>query len=81
MSAMAHPSYEQALADARRVGAAKADDAGQIAQLCNTAVQTVCGAVAPRLVYEGAMKKGLSGKEFGRLMGSDPQQIERLQWV
>lgn len=81
MSAMPNPTYQQALADARRVGAARADDAGQIALLCETAVQSVCGAVAPRLVYEGAMKRGLSGKDFGRLLGNDPQEIERLQWV
>lgn len=73
--------YEDALAESRRVGAAHADDAGQIAGLCESAVQAVCGAVSPKLVYEGAMKKGLSAKEFGRLLGSDPRAIEALQWL
>lgn len=78
---MRYPTYDEALANARKVGAARSDDAGQIASLCNTVVQTACGAVAPRLVYEGAMKRGLTSQEFGRLMGSDPGAVAALQWV
>jgi hypothetical protein len=78
---MSVPSYEEALAEARRVGAANVGDAGQIAGLCASVLQTVCGAVSPKLVYEGAMKKRLSGQEFGRLMGTDPRSIEELQWL
>ncbi|WP_301123989.1 hypothetical protein [Mycolicibacterium fortuitum] len=74
---MRFPTYEQALAAARRVGAAHADDAGQIAGLCDSTVQILCGAVAPRLVYDAAMKKGLS--EFSRLLADDCAAIEALQ--
>lgn len=78
---MRFPTYEQALAAARRVGAAHADDAGQIAGLCDSTVQILCGAVAPRLVYDGAIKKGLTAVEFSRLLADDCAAIEALQCI
>lgn len=74
-------SYEKALAQARVVGAGKADNEGQIAQLCESVLPSMCGAVSPKLVFEGAIKKGMRATEFSRLMASDPLAIADLQWI
>ena len=73
--------YATALAEARRVGASPADNAGLIALLCATTVQRMVGAVAPPLVYAGAMNKGLTATEFARLMAEDPRAVEDLMWA
>lgn len=78
---MSHPSYDEALASLRRIGAAHADDAGQIAGLCSSTLQIACGAVSPKLVFEGAMKKGLTAKQFAALMSTDPLAVAELQWL
>lgn len=78
---MSHPTYDEALTSLRRIGAAHADTAGQIAGLCSSALQITCGALSPKLVYEGAMKRGLTAKEFSAMMSTDPRSVEELQWL
>ena len=78
---MSHPTYDEALALLRRIGAAHADIAGQIAGLCSSALQITCGARSPKLVYEGAMKQGLTAAQFAKMMSTDPRAVEELQWL
>lgn len=75
------PTYQDALAELKSKGAAHASDAAVIAGLCDGSLQIVCGAVSPRLVFDGAMKKGLTSAEFGRLMSTDALAIADLQWL
>ncbi|GAS94897.1 hypothetical protein MMAG44476_21822 [Mycolicibacterium mageritense DSM 44476 = CIP 104973] len=78
---MSHPTYDEALTSLRRIGAAHADTAGQIAGLCSSTLQITCGALSPKLVYEGAMKRGLTVKEFATMMSTDPHAVSELQWL
>ena len=75
------PTYEDALAELKAKGAAHASEAAVIAGLCDGPLQTVCGAVSPKLVFDGAMKKGLSVAEFSGLMSSDSSAIADLMWL
>lgn len=72
--------YEQTLAAARKVGAGCADDAGAMALFCEANIQLLCGAVSPRLVWEGAQRKGMTLLELGRLAGKDPMAVADLMW-
>ncbi len=78
---MVQPSFDEALALLRRVGAAHADTAGQLAGLCSSVLRLTCGALSPRLVYEGAMKRGLTASQLSDMMSSDPSAVEALQWL
>ena len=73
--------YEATLHAARKVGASKANDAQQIALLCENVLQRTCGAVSPSLVFEGAMKKNLTATQFSKMMADDPQGVEDLMWA
>ena len=73
--------YETTLARAKQVGAAHADNDESIALFCAGPLQTLCGAVSPKLVFEGAVKKGLSYREFGHLASTDPSAVADLMWV
>lgn len=73
-------TYEEALAEARRVGVGVCSDAAAMAAFCAANVQLLCGAVSPRLVWEGAQRRGLSSLELGRLAGSDPKAVADLMW-
>ncbi|KXO91065.1 Uncharacterised protein (plasmid) [Tsukamurella tyrosinosolvens] len=75
------PTFTQALAELKAEGAAHASEAAVIAGLCDGPLQTVCGAVSPKLVFDGAMKKGLSVTEFSHLMATDPRAIADLMWL
>jgi hypothetical protein len=74
-------TYEQALTEAATKGTSQCSDAAAIAQLCDGTIQLLIGAVSPRLVWEGAQKKGLTYLEFGHLCGTDPRAVEALQWL
>lgn len=73
--------YEEALAEANEVGASNASDAGTMAQFCDSNIQILCGAVAPKLVWEGAQKAGRTFKELTLLAGTDPVAVAELMWV
>lgn len=74
-------TYEQALKAGRKVGASHADDPALMALLCEDTIQTLVGAVAPQLVWEGAQKVGLTSKELLALCNSNPIAVGELMWV
>lgn len=76
------PTYQETLARARKVGAARATDPGLIALFCaSPALQQLCGAVSASLVFAGSQAKGLTFQEFARLAHDDPSAIEALMWL
>lgn len=79
---MASNTYEETLAEAKKVGAAHASDAGLIALFCDSPnLHILCGAVSAKLVFEGTQVKGLSYREFAHLASENPQALESLMWV
>jgi hypothetical protein len=74
-------TYQEALAEARKVGVRNASDAAKMAQFCDANIQLLCGAVSPQLVWEGAQRKGMTFLELGRLAGKDPMAVENLMWT
>lgn len=73
-------TYEQALKQGRTAGASCATDAQAMALFLDSSIQLLCGAVSPKLVWEGAQKRGLSFRELGALAHTDPATIEELMW-
>ena len=73
--------FDEAVARGRGAGAAHASDSDAMAWFCESVVQSLLGAVSPRLVWEGAMKKQLTLAELSRLCSSDPVAACDLQWV
>ena len=73
--------YETVLDRAKQVGASNADNDESIALFCDGPLQTLCGAVSQKLVFEGAVKKGLGYREFGHLASTDPSVIADLMWA
>jgi hypothetical protein len=74
-------TYEQALAEAKRKGVGKCSDAAAMAAFCDANLQTVVGAVSPRLVWEGAMLKGLTFQQLAHLASRDKMAVSDLQWM
>lgn len=74
-------SYQQCLADGKRVGAAHCSDVELMALLCDSTIQTLCGAVSPRLVFEGAVKKGLTSIGLSSMAVEDPAAVAELMWT
>ena len=79
--AAADATYEEALAAGRRNGASHATDAQLMAMFCDTSLQTLCGAVSPQLVWNGARKNGLSTGALGDLAASAPMEVAELMWA
>lgn len=59
-------SYEDALKTAKKVGASKAEGLPLLAQTIWTLSQVHRG-INPKMVYDGALKKGLSAAEVRKL--------------
>ncbi|KOG53151.1 hypothetical protein ADK76_28990 [Streptomyces griseoflavus] len=74
-------TYEQALAEGRKVGARRASDPALMALFCADTLQYVVGAVAPQLVWEGAQAQGLRSKDLVRLCATDPLAVSDLMWA
>lgn len=74
-------SYDQTLKTAKTVGTSHANDAQLMALFCDGALQTLCGAVSPALVWQGAQTKGLSTQELASLANSDAMEVAELMWV
>ncbi len=72
-------SYKEALAEARKQGAANAQGFALLAQ--TVSVASIGHAVNPELVYEGAVKLGKSPKEIVRLSVDDPASFGDLMFV
>ncbi|MFI0901804.1 hypothetical protein [Streptomyces sp. NPDC020983] len=73
-------TYEEALAAAKKAGTARADDAPLMASFCAGPLQTLVGAVAPKLVWEGAQRKGMTTAELAALCNADPAAVSELMW-
>lgn len=73
-------AYSNALARGRKKGAGAAPRPEILAMFCESNLQTLVGAVSPELVWRGAMARGLSFLEFGRLCGKDVRAVDELQW-
>lgn len=80
-SATITASYANALKEGKAKGAGVCSDSEALALFLESSIQILCGAVSPKLVWEGAMKKGLTLREVGVLANSNPRAIEDLMWV
>jgi hypothetical protein len=58
----------------------RCDDAALMASFCEHDIQILAGAVSPRLVWEGAQRKGMTTRELAALCHDDPRAIDTLQW-
>jgi hypothetical protein len=74
-------AYAAALKVARAKGAVHAPNDARMAGLCQDVVQILAGAVSPQLVWEGAMKKGLTAKQLLNLCHTDYMAVDDLQWI
>jgi hypothetical protein len=72
-------SYDQALKHGAKVGASKAEGECLLAMLCKTLAAV--HAINPRLVYEGAKKRGLTYKDVSKLGANDPVALSDLMFV
>jgi hypothetical protein len=77
----ASQTYSRTLATARTTGTARQTDPQLMAMFCDTAIQILCGAVSPRLVWEGAQAQGLAARDLVRLAHDDPRAVEGLMWI
>lgn len=74
-------TYDQALTEARAAGAVHATDPQLMAMFCHNNVQTLVGAVSPRMVWEGAQKRGLVMDDLARLCADNPGAVADLMWA
>lgn len=74
-------TWEQALTEAKEKGVARCSDHAAMAAFCDANITYIVGAVSGQLVWEGAMKKGLSFKDLGRLANRDPLACSELMWL
>ncbi|MFJ8563069.1 hypothetical protein ACIRD0_37550 [Streptomyces microflavus] len=73
-------TYEEAL-KASESGVAHAADHAFMASFCAGTLQTLCGAVSPKLVWEGAQARGLSTTELAEMCSTRPHEVAGLQWA
>lgn len=74
-------TYESALATGRKLGAGACNDSAAMALFCASPLQTLVGAVSPKLVWEGAQASGLTLLELGRMCTANPAAVEDLMWL
>lgn len=74
-------TWEQALAEAKTKGVGRCSDHAAMAAFCDANIQHIVGAVSGQLIWEGAMRKGMTLLELGRLAGRDPIACSELMWV
>lgn len=73
-------TYEHALAEAQRKSTAHCSDAELMAQLCDGSMQILLGAVSPKLIWEGAQRRGMTCKELLDLCHKDKIAAAELMW-
>jgi hypothetical protein len=73
-------TYYDALAAGRKVGARNATDVQFMAMFCDSSAQILCGAVSPKLIWEGAMGKSMTAKQLADLMTDNPTAAADLMW-
>ena len=78
---MARKTYEAALKEARTVGVGVCSDPAAMAAFCDSTIQLMVGAASPKLVWQGAMKRGMSNVELHCLASKDPNAVHDLMWI
>lgn len=73
-------TFKQALQEAKKVGAAKAQGEAHIAQLAHTLCIGHPGC-NPEMIYNGALKLNLSAKALMRMASEDPAGFGDLMFV
>jgi hypothetical protein len=73
--------YAVALKEGKKTGASRATDAQAMAMFLDASAQVLLGAVAPKLIWEGAVARGLTFKELAMLVQKDPDAARNLMWV
>ena len=73
--------YEKALVRAKAQGVGKTDDAAAMAAFCASTIQTLLGAVSPKLIWDGAQASGLTLLDLGRLCSEEPTKAADLMLV
>jgi len=74
-------TYAEALKSGRKAGASHCTDTELLAGLLDSTAQILLGAVSPRLMWEGAMAKGLTSKQVMTMIRDDPQAAADLMWA
>jgi hypothetical protein len=75
-------SYEEALAAGIKTGAAHCAEPELMAMFVDSAAQTLIGpGVSPKLLWQGAQKKGLTTLELAELISEDALKASELMWV
>lgn len=73
--------YEDVLKKGLEVGASHASDSELMAMFCDSTIQLLCGAVSPKLVWEGAQNKGMTSLELAEMANNDPSGVAELMWI
>lgn len=73
--------FDAALERYQRVGASRAADDELMAAFCKHTLQRIVGAVSPKLVWEGARKRGMTTKELAAMAATDVMGVSDLQWI
>lgn len=74
-------TYDQALTTAKQDSICKTNDPAFMGAFCHGPLQTIVGAVSPRLVWQGAQKQGLTTTQLAALAYGDPGAVSDLQWL
>jgi hypothetical protein len=74
-------TYQEALAEAKRVGVSRCSDPALMASFLDANAQILIGAVSPELMWDGAQKTGLTTKALVALIHKDPIEAAELMWV
>ena len=73
-------TFKQALKDGNKVGAANSQGLDQMAQMIDTLCKIHVGC-NPKMIYEGAIKKGLTVRELTNLANHDPVAFGDLMFI
>lgn len=73
-------AYDKALTEAAERGTSHCSNTALTASICDGPLPVLVGAVSPRLVWEGAQRRGMTAKQLLLLAHRDPMAIEALQW-
>lgn len=74
-------TYQEALAEARKVGVRRCSDPARMAQFLDANALILIGAVSPELMWDGAQKTGLTTKALVALIHKDAIEAAELMWV
>lgn len=73
-------TFEEALAEAKRAGISRCSDPALMASFCQADIQLLVGTASPKLVWAGAMSRGLTSLQLAQLCATDPKAVADLIW-